>query len=848
MELMGNSLDIVRNKILLTNYHMTFGGEKYDRIVVTNVRLGKGKVIPFLILLPDEDIKKYKVGKDNIEKQKILLPKTLDEVVQCIDKAKKGEISYIDALFEADRILSKSMRDKSARSNDYQIYKSRLNKYAEKLYTYFTHAINEEIRGIKRRQLQALPGYNPNDDNELLIELNFINVEIQAQIDTMKRNQPSKQIDYISQIKNLMEIISNVEKNKLAEQTQSSERKHGKLKRFFDKKIFPYMESLSKAKDLNPRTVDVNADLNFIIKDLINNYNNVHIDKNLLDEIVIHTSDGQVFNLTQILRAEPDFSSLKLEESDLDQYYNFLKSDAKVLKPSTNFPVDYLSVDPNTFKMNLDIALGPNHNFANLHAAEALGINIYSSAGYMLMNMLSRKKTLSDDIFVDLPTDRNAKTALVELEKNLRKTNDQTDLTNDERAIVIKETLMAIIVATLGLTHAKHLSYDPSVAPELKGGELSSEWARSLRGAAGTWTDAVKKLYAMAYIGGTPMYLEGFSSSSFKPDAIVNFMQDPNKMVTKALSVGLTDDKEGVAVMINLLSQYPDEKECLYRPGCLMLVAPEATIKNPSSYGVNVDKKVSVIFTSGTSPNSYFYSSEITKIREQLIDLLGKDLIPLTSNAAGADIITLKQIEQLLNASISKLKTQYKTVDVYLTDGVPQPNLLSQLPPHVSAAYVLTKSNEIYYLNKDKHTIIPLKISVDDFKNVVDNLNISTEFQQFTTGFEPVCSSINLVIFNYLQKVTQQPEIEKSYTAQESLKILQKTFKEIIHNILPNLSPSQEAELRKSFLPKFLGLETKVASRTMSSFIVSNAGLFAHAPASTVPIDNPSVPLKKPLI
>lgn len=156
---------------------------------------------------------------------------------------------------------------------------------------------------------------------------------------------------------------------------------------------------------------------------LLNSPKDVIISYNEKNELEIKVGDIPPYNITDILRNDPDFEQLQFTNEELDRYVVFLKKEAESKPRLTSSFVtesEYTARDPN--KVN-----------EHLHYAEKLAITLYASAGNATVTFFEMQNFLRN--FAMKPVQRDMMIPVKKLD-----------------LLTIKELIFVIAIASHGLS------------------------------------------------------------------------------------------------------------------------------------------------------------------------------------------------------------------------------------------------------------------------------------------------------------------------------------------------------------------------------------------------------------
>ncbi|MBV9575801.1 MAG: hypothetical protein JO149_04185, partial [Gammaproteobacteria bacterium] len=460
--LFGNVLERMRIDILNHEWDTGFfGGLGYSCRKLVNFKEGN-KNIPNKFLLPDDKTAYTDEQGNNYQETliDIKLPHTLHKIISSIDGSKTNTNSTNLALMLEinNQLITKvTAADKSDHHRDYLEYIEKLNKAAKIFYEWLIEDINGEIKSAETRiaKVSSFPGYQKGKDKAYLQEL----MRVRSQMtDILNNQQPNDMFDnrYINAIEPIMNMYASTAKT-IMEKSKQDE----KFAKWFNKHVGNYLPSLNVFNEKR-KTRDLASELEFVVNKMINEPNKVTCEVNAVGEMIAKIGD-ETYNLSIMLEHQPNFN-MNFNDATLDNYYEYLTNKSQILLP-LNFPVsNYKDLNSIDCKEILKEKLKNDNTFEDCHAGPVLAINIYTSPAYIIMNKILREKRLSTDIFDPnnprYPTDQTAADALKQLEYNLRRDNHGGELSADEVDAIVKESVMATVMATIGMHHAKHPTYD----------------------------------------------------------------------------------------------------------------------------------------------------------------------------------------------------------------------------------------------------------------------------------------------------------------------------------------------------------------------------------------------------
>ncbi|AWN73141.1 hypothetical protein LEAN103870_05045 [Legionella anisa] len=568
--------------------------------------------------------------------------------------------------------------------------------------------------------------------------------------------------------------------NKFLEAAARDDLKDLKEESFFEKRINPYLDYLIQNQSVvSEATQDLEIIIKAIMQEIKNNNPNVTdmFRVNCLNEIEV-TVGQEVYNLTQILKHEPNFNQINLTEDELESYLSFLQNDPSIVLKPVAFPVvNWKSDDSKTIMKDLDDQLKDENYFQECHSSECLAINIYTTDAYVPINMLLREKMISTKIFEKGSTDKNVQDALFRLEMLLTGQATQDEITPTQQSQLILEALLATVCAVRGINKAQHLCYVPDDQVTITGDLLDTHQGRSIRATSGTWVAAEKRRFELAKEAGIPLYYAGFTSTSFDTSKVGTFIADPNTALITKTHPWSGISKYSIGAIIKALSQYPTEAEYIFPP-CLCLPQEEKQIKRPDHYGkLQQDKKVAMVLAHGNSPKSMCYSTQIQKIRGELIKQL--DYVN-KSNTQNDPTLTRfsKHIEELIH----KLDTQLKTIKlISLQEGqlqglkqkIQQKGLkgvrLKGLEKVDGVFFVSEATRTLVFINQRENLFKEFQLSPQQFDKIDRLLNLQVEKDKNLTHLE-------IVLMQKLTGLTMEPINDPEFTA--------KCYQEEIESIL----------------------------------------------------------------
>lgn len=712
------------------------------------------------------------------------LPVSAKKAVVAIEKADKGEISYVEALAEVDKVLKEDQQNLP----EYQRYRVMLKNLMVETWQASRELIDKELNFIyaedaKDSLSQKTPAQKIHVNNLIQLKLN-----LQLQIDRFDKQEEVAVFDMDA-------VTAGIGK---------------KSDRFKSKNILPFADKLTtRVPGATDATEDLRIILHAILQDTTNKTQRVQTRQNAMKEIEVEIthedSSKSRYNLTQIMRHAPDFKKLNLSHDDLELYFNYLKGESSQFRPNRIPSASLGGWEQFTSEQvaeRLDAHLGKKgqaNDFKNCHAAHLLAINMYTDKYYVIMNKFLRDKTLGPDLFTAESLEGNPVAAVFRsCEATIERSKAGEALNPEELDKVIKETLMSVLIGADGLNKAKSLGYDPDKTQTLVEGKLQDETlsldnARTMRGAAGVWVPDVKKAYRIAYEGGTPVYMEGFLSSSFSVKKAVDFMNEGEgeKMVTKVKAA------PGAAVVyVEPITASVGEKELLVPPGSLVLPRPERKIKHQAYYGnEEVDQKVSTVITAGVSEISQMYSSKINEKRTQLLDKYAEVQQLLADKTLNlADREQLETMQSTLDAGISALATQAKRVDIVISKNPPT---LEGMDDKADLAFVFTPDKRVFVVDKGQEKITECKVDMASVDHIMTEFELTSKLEELSQSpatVKKIASEIGLSELNYLKKYTNQDKLHTAKSEKESMVLFDAVIKKFNQNCA-KLSPALHNKL-----------------------------------------------------
>jgi hypothetical protein len=743
------------------------------------------------------------------------LPKDIFDMVNNIDAAIKSnnKEDKMSAFLQIDAVLTSNVsgQEKMRLASRYldEVAQTKANQVSEEILKLIEMNISNTQQTIGETPKL---GYKPDTDKNYIAELESIKAKVNSIM--------SPEVNF----KDLTTLMNDAFLPLMAKMEEKTKR-DGKFSRYYNNFVLPYMESLENKNNSNQPMPAVLSDLTFITKKMMNDFNSVEIKLNSIGEIEtkVNLTPEEIeaektknpkfnltykkFNLTKTILHQPDYQSVDLNGSDLDHYYDYVRNEAVGILPSgfpdpddpTRSNENYRKMTAKEYKDTLESNLDYDTKvrYEDCHAGSLAAINEYTGDAYIVMQDLLWKQTINPYIFTDasLPANPVASDALKAMRKNY-KADDSAALDDKQIDLVAKEALMAIVAAAIGIKNIKHFSFDPKLSAQMEAmGDSTLEGGRTTSGLAGPWTVPEGKKDEMNLKAGIAAYLTRFSSSSRDSKVSAKFAIDsnnPNIRYIKLNNIG------NAMADVALFSKYKNqEKEVVVAPGALILIKPLSKIKHPENYkNINIEEKVVYVVvdnTNGGGPMLEYYSSEIQRLRMDIIELSGN------INSNNQDVFmraAIDPIKNILNSVITETDSQLKNVQIYVAQDK---NNVPNLPDGVCAAYVLTQDRKILFVEKDiatnKQTVKELSLKEDFYKIAEGMYKVPEMLQALDTN--PVKQQLvgkgDLLNLTYLQKLTNNTSFKLGYSEQESLNNLETRIKQI--EAVANADPSMKVKI-----------------------------------------------------
>jgi hypothetical protein len=681
--------------------------------------------------------------------------------------------NIMDTLLNVETLINKAQPDSTEEKNVYSNFLKNIKKSCKEALDILEKQIISEIKSFQPPLVTQVEADYFQNLQTLLKNLEF------QKINSLS---PTKMLSIIGGELNLLH-------KQFAKKLMKEETRFKKEHKFYRKKILPFSETLQQTNQVSEATKDLEVILKAMIDSNDRKGPKVKCRLNSFKEVEVTINDSITYNLTQILRHEPDFARLNLNEETLDQYLALLQQNKFALKPlePKDFPV------ANWEKLNSKEIIGSlnqkiekenkkkkkgyeKNNFEHCHAAHCLAINIYTGASYTVMNKLLREKTISVDLFK-----KPIGEELEKIEKNLRDGKSTGEpLTEDEMSRLILETTTTIGIAAAGLNQAQHLLHHPAEETRLQRDTLDTQEGRTVRGTSGDWVSLMKNSYMMANIAGMPLYNGDFLSTTFKPKQAQYFTgleSNPDKiMISKYLPFS-TSFIPTTGTDISAISAYQKtEAEYLFPPGCILLPSAESTIKHKEHYtGIKFsDKKNTVVVCDGNSYLSSLYSSRVQSERNKLINMY-ENLTELNNQQTDPiEKTTCKQFIDSLEKIISALKSPLKTVDLVISEKMPSlddMDVANFCDDTTDAVFLITKEGGCL-IDKETKTVQKFPIDDQNLEEMTKLLNL--DFNKLVPDeTSKALTKIDILKIAYLAKVANNKTLLSSciFTGDSLLKM-----------------------------------------------------------------------------
>lgn len=725
------------------------------------------------------DIKSQLLQKDwgnrvhTVPYQSFQLPRTARELVHLIDETVKtspvpAESPLIDTL--------KRISEIPALREEYSDTKAMADALIGVVLLMTEEMISHEMGQYDRPESKVEKAY-------------FSNLAVQLKLMQSQKEAGLPEVDILVETRqNLTDLKENYLHELLKPERQQEAQKEAK---FFREKINPFYEQLENQEN---KAFAVNQDLQICVNAMI--AQTMHPEKTIvstrmngLDELEVIIGND-LYNLTQILKHDPNFSQLEFDAAQLDTYAAHM-SKLPILGID-NFPVQQFERNvkgelsgvktPAAMQSELNALIrekGKENVFENCHIAHCMAINLYTSDAYIVLNELLRHKTMPPDLFVPKKMqDPVTVQALRAIEKRLRGSNTGGTLTAYESNLLTQQAIMATAVASAGLTLAKPVVFEPGKAVSINlEGELDTTQGRMVRGAAGNWVADTRKQYAFANEAGMPVYYDGFMSSSFSTNIANQFMTDKSKTLMSKVNTYSIDLQSGSGVVVSDISRYRKENEYLFPPGSLILPNKESAIKHKEHYGHigkerQITSKVSQVVTSGNSSKLQYYSPAIQQKRMALIQEYEK----IEDNHSLPQQERKEKLEALTQ-EIQQLETQLKRIDIVVMQSLPDKPDIHALCKEADAVFLMAENGETLFLDKQANKATPLTLDTRQKEKLVKSLELPAHARQLQDNNDSVhaFNKLDLIKIAWLEKVTHWT-VDKAFSEKTTLEIHDETF------------------------------------------------------------------------